>query len=186
VKLTLVALVFALGAAVFLLIALSAVVVLPIALNFVGLGNVTDTLLKLFRWPTLLILTATALAFLYRYGPSTVVRWRWISWGSAGAALLWVIASLAFSFYVERFGAYNRTYGSLGAAIGFMTWIWLSTIIVLLGAELNAGIEQEAAREAAGGGEGAILARGAERDDKVGAAGVQMAHALQGSPPTKR
>jgi membrane protein len=87
-----------------------------------------------------------ALAVFYHYGPSRTHRyWRWITWGSALAALAWVAVSVLFSWYVQNFGSYDRTYGSLGAAIGFMTWLWLSTTVFLLGAELNAEIEQELA-----------------------------------------
>jgi membrane protein len=83
----------------------------------------------------------------YRYGPSRKkAKWRWISWGSAFSGLAWIVASLAFSYYVANFGSYNKTYGSLGAAVGFMTWIWISTIIVLTGAELNAELEQQTDR----------------------------------------
>jgi Virulence factor BrkB len=68
----------------------------------------------------------------YRYGPSrTEPRWRWITWGTVFAALVWLAASALFSWYVASFGSYNKTYGSLGAIIGFMTWIWISIIVVL-------------------------------------------------------
>ena len=88
------------------------------------------------------------LAVLYRYGPSrTEARWRWVSWGGAFAAIGWVLISLAFSWYVAHFGSYNKTYGSLGAAIGFMTWIWISATILLVGAELNAEMEHQTERD---------------------------------------
>jgi membrane protein len=79
------------------------------------------------------------LAVVYRYGPSRdTARWQWVSWGSAIAAIAWLLVSLTFSWYVANFASYNRTYGSLGAVIGFMTWIWISAIVVLIGAELDA------------------------------------------------
>ena len=65
------------------------------------------------------------------------IPWRWISWGSATAALVWLIASMAFSWYAANFGTFNKTYGSLGAGIGFMTWIWISAIVILIGEEVN-------------------------------------------------
>jgi membrane protein len=71
------------------------------------------------------------------------VRWQLFNWGVAGAALGWLLVSLIFSYYVANFGSYNKTYGSLGAVVGFMTWIWISTMVVLLGAELNAELERE-------------------------------------------
>ena len=71
------------------------------------------------------------LAVLYRFGPSRHnAEWKWVTWGSVLAAVLWLVESLLYSWYVANFGNYNATYGSLGAAIGFMTWIWLSTIII--------------------------------------------------------
>ena len=76
----------------------------------------------------------------YRFGPSRrKPQWRWITPGSIFAAAGWLGASLLFSWYAENSGSYNETYGSLGAAIGFMTWLWISTIVILVGAKLNAG-----------------------------------------------
>lgn len=147
VKLTLTALAFTLGAIVFLLVSLGAVVVLPAVLNFVGLGAATELLMKLLRWPLLLIITGLALALLYYFGPSRTRReWKWVTWGSGVASIMWIVGSLLFSWYVQNFGSYDKTYGSLGAVIGFMTWLWLSSTIFLLGAELNSEIERSAAR----------------------------------------
>jgi membrane protein len=99
---------------------------------------------KLGRWPALVAAFAAGLSLLYRFGPSRPkARWRWITWGGAAASLLWLITSLLFSLYVSRFAHYDRTYGPLGAALGVMLWSWLTVIIVLLGAELNAEIEQQ-------------------------------------------
>jgi membrane protein len=84
------------------------------------------------------------LALLYRYGPSREhARWRWVSWGSVAATVLWLAASLLFSLYTSKFSHYDRTYGSLGAVVGLMIWVWFSAIIVLLGAELNGEIERQ-------------------------------------------
>ncbi len=86
------------------------------------------------------------LAVVYRHGPSRACpQWRWVSWGGTLAALAWLLASAAFSFYVERAGGYDRIYGSLGAVVGLMTWAWLSSVAVLAGAALNAELEREAA-----------------------------------------
>ncbi len=144
VRLTLTSLGFTLGAVAFLIIALLAVVALPIALAFVGLGSVTATLVAIGRWPLMLAVLAMALGLIYRYGPSrTPARWRWVSSGGAAAAVVWVLASAGFSYYVANFGSYNKTYGSLGAVIGFMTWIWISGMVILLGAELDAQLERQ-------------------------------------------
>ena len=90
-----------------------------------------------------------------------------MSWGGAFAAIVWVLVSLAFSWYVAHFGSYNKTYGSLGAAIGFMTWIWFSATIVLIGAELNAEMEHQTKRDTTTGAEKPLGARGANKADTV-------------------
>jgi membrane protein len=171
IRLTLVSFAFTIGALVFVILAISAVVALPAVLGFVGLGSTTDTLLSLARWPVMLLAIAFLLAFLYRYGPSRAkARWRWLSWGSAFASLTWVAASAGFSWYVANFGSYNKTYGSLGAAVGFMTWIWISTMIVLVGAELNAEMEHQTARDTTAGPARPLGARGARKANEVAAA----------------
>jgi len=84
-----------------------------------------------------------ALSVIYRYGPSrSAPRWRWITWGSAFAAVAWLAVSALFSWYVANFGSYDKTYGSLGAIIGFMTWMWLSIVVVLVGARLDAELQR--------------------------------------------
>jgi membrane protein len=84
------------------------------------------------------LVIAIALSLVYRFGPDhRRPQWEWITWGSGIAALLWIIASLLFSWYAADFGSFNKTYGSLGAIIGFMVWIWVSLIVVLLGAETD-------------------------------------------------
>ena len=166
VRLTFVTLCFTLGLMVFLIVALVGVVVVPIALKFIGLGGLTETLVSLLRWPLMLIVIAGGLAVMYRYGPSRQeAKWAWVSWGSAFAAVAWILASLAFSYYVSNFGSYNKTYGSLGAAIGFMTWIWVSSMVVLMGAELNAELEQQTERDSTVGPEKPIGSRGAFKAD---------------------
>ena len=144
VRFTLIAFAFTLGAIGFIIAALLAVVVIPVILNFIGLSSVTAILLKVARWPVMLAVLALGLALIYRFGPNRrKPRWQWVSWGSSLASISWVVASLGFSYYVANFGSYNKTYGTLGAVIGFMTWIWISTIVVLMGAELNAELEHQ-------------------------------------------
>ena len=127
------------GTILFMILALVGIVVVPAVLAFVGLGAVVDQLLFWLRWPLLLVAIALLLAVLFRFGPCrTKVVWRWISWGSGIASLGWVIVSVLFSWYVANFGNYNATYGSLGAVVGFMTWIWLSSTVVLVGAQVDA------------------------------------------------
>lgn len=165
---TAVTLAFTVGAILFVVLALAAVVVLPAVLAFVGLGQITEVLLRVLRWPLLLGAVALLLALLYRYGPSRErARWRWVSWGSAFAAVAWLVASVAFSWYVANFGDYNKTYGSLGAAVGFMTWIWISAAVVLVGGELNAEMERQTGRDTTAGPERDPGARGATKADQL-------------------
>ena len=112
-------------------------VVVPVMLNTIGLGAGAE-ILALLRWPALLALAALGLSAVYRFGPSRdKPKWRWVTPGSAAAAVLWMAASALFSWYLTNFGHYNETYGSLGAVFGFMMWLWLSGVVILLGAELN-------------------------------------------------
>jgi membrane protein len=154
----------------FLLVSL-ALIALPIVLDYLWLGSVSKFLLNFLRWPLLFCIGAFALAVIYRYGPSrTEAQWRWISWGSGGATVAWVAASLLFSWYAANFGSYNKTYGSLGAVIGFMTWMWISAIVLLLGAEVNAEMEHQTVRDTTVGDDAPLGKRGAWVADTKGEA----------------
>lgn len=169
VMLNLQSLAFTAGALLFVVLALTGIVVVPAALQVLGLDQ-KAWYIALLRFPALLLLVIATLAVLYRYGPSRrKPKWRWVTWGSAVAGILWLVASGLFSWYVANFGSYNETYGSLGAAIGFMTWIWLSTTVVLLGAELNAEMEHQTARDTTVGGGKPLGARQARMADTVAA-----------------
>jgi membrane protein len=171
IKLTLISLVFTVAAISSALLALGAVVVLPVALNFFGFQAASDVLIRLARWPVLFVVVILGLALLYRYGPSRrQARWQWLSIGSVFAAVAWLIASTLLSWYLASFADYNKTYGSLGAAIGMMTWMWVSAIVILLGAQLNSEIEHQTARDSTVYGEKPLGARGAVMADTVGKA----------------
>jgi membrane protein len=171
IRLNLISLVFTLGAFVALSLAVAAVVVTPIALNFIGLGGLADALIRILRWPALLTFVVLGLAVLYRYAPSRrEARWAWLSVGSAAAAVGWLIASVLFSWYIANFGTYDATYGSLGAAVGMMMWMWISMIVILLGAQLNAEIEHQTAKDSTVGPDKPLGRRGAVMADTVGAA----------------
>ncbi|HEY0569698.1 MAG TPA: YihY/virulence factor BrkB family protein [Xanthobacteraceae bacterium] len=151
------------------ILAISGVVVLPVALKFLGLASATERLIAIARWPVLFVTVVVSLAFIYRYGPSRRdARWRWVNWGSILAAVLWLAASMLFSSYVATFDSYNRAYGSLGAAVGFMVWLWISAVIILLGGELNAETEHQTARDTTEGQAKPLGARGAMMADHVG------------------
>jgi membrane protein len=138
-------------------------------LNFVGLGPVAETLVSLLRWPFLFVIALLILAIIYRYGPSRAPpRWRWVSWGAAVATILWLLGSIAFSIYVQNFGSYNETYGSIGAVIILLMWFWLSGFSVLLGAELNAEMEHQTERDSTTGEPQPRGRRGAYVADHVG------------------
>jgi membrane protein len=148
IMLNLVSLALTGGAILALLLALGAVVVLPLLFGWLGLSSFAETVIALLRWPALLLLVMTGLAVLYRYGPSrTKARWEWLSVGTIFAALAWLAGSALFSWYLSNFANYDATYGSLGAAIGFMMWMWLSSIVILLGAEINAEMEHQTASD---------------------------------------
>ena len=103
---------------------------------------------------------------LYRYGPDRrAARWQWVTVGSVSAAVTWIVASFLFSWYLSNFANYNATYGSLGAAVGVMVWLWISTTVMLLGAELNAEIEHQTARDSTVGSEQPLGSRGAVMAD---------------------
>jgi membrane protein len=168
-RLNAVSLLFTLLALVFVVLALVGVIVVPVVLAFVGLESVAGTLVWLLRWPALLVLTIVGLSLLYRFGPSRRhARWQWISLGGAVAALIWIGGSMLFSWYVARFGSYDATYGSLGAVVAFLTWIWLSTVVFLIGAELNAEAEHQTARDSTVGGDKPMGRRGAVMADTLG------------------
>ncbi|MGB7975319.1 MAG: YihY/virulence factor BrkB family protein [Roseiarcus sp.] len=171
VKLNLLSLLFTLIAICSLMVALAAVVIAPMVLSAIGLSSLLSLSIALLRWPLLLVLATVALAAIYRYGPSrTEPRWQWLSVGSAAAAIGWLITSVLFSWYIAHFGAYNATYGSLGAAVGMMMWMWISAIVILLGGELNAEIEHQTAKDSTVGGEKPLGERGAVMADTIGAA----------------
>ena len=170
-KLNAISLAFTLAAIAFVLSALVAVVVLPVVLNYLWLSDFADQFVRIVRWPAMFLVVALALAGIYRFGPSREApRWRWITWGSVAATILWLDASAFFSWYAANFGKFNETYGSLGGAIGFMTWLWISAIAILLGAELDAEMEHQTARDTTTGSPKPIGMRGARMADTVGAA----------------
>jgi membrane protein len=171
IRLNLVSLAVTAGAILVLILLLGSVVVFPVALSFFGAGSIEETLVAFGRWPALFLIVVTALSVLYRVGPSRArAKWRWLSIGSLFGALAWLGASLLLSWYMSNFADYNATYGSLGAVIGLMMWMWLSAVAVLLGGELNAEIEHQTARDSTVGPEKPLGERGAVMADTVGVA----------------
>jgi membrane protein len=150
------------------LVALGAVVVLPTVLNFLKLGTLGELAARLLRWPILLVTAMFAMGALYRYGPNRApARVPWVTRGAVAATLVWLAASFGFSYYVTEFGTYNEVYGSLGAAIILLLWIYISAFMVLLGGELNAEMELHTARDTTTGPEKPMGERGAYVADHV-------------------
>ena len=164
----LVAFAFTIGAIVFVIAATIAVVLLPVLLRGLGFSDVRQDLFGWLRWPVILVVVALFLSSLYRFGPSREdPKWRWVTLGGALAAISWVAVSFGFSWYVQRYGSFDRTYGSLGTVVGFMVWLWLSTLVALAGAQLNSEIEHQTARDTTTGGPLPLGLRGAIQADSV-------------------
>lgn len=168
-RLHLVSFAFTIGGFVLATVLVFAVALVPVILAFVDLGPLADAAVRATRWALLLPIFAAMIALLYRYGPSREpASWRWLSWGSAMATTVWVVASLGFSFYLQNFADYQATYGSLGALVGFLLWIWLSVLILVVGAELNAEMELQTRRDTTEPPEAAMGKRGAFVADTLG------------------
>jgi membrane protein len=147
---------------------LLAIVYVPILFAYAGYSHAFELIVKLARWPLLALVVLIFLSLLYRYGPCRrSAKWRWVSVGSLFATAVWLIASAGFSFYVSNFAHYDKTYGSLGAVIILLFWLYLSFYIVLLGAEINAELELQTAKDTTSGGERPIGKRGAFVADHV-------------------
>jgi membrane protein len=132
----------------FLVLAAAGVVAFPSVLSRLGADSLGQSLISALRWPLLFLTVTFGLAVLYRFGPSRrEAKWRWLTLGSAIGAFVWLLGSAAFSWYLANVADYSATYGSLGAAIGLMMWLWLSAVVVLLGAQLNAEVEHQTARD---------------------------------------
>jgi membrane protein len=169
IKLRLVSLCFTLGSIAFSVILLNVVVGVPLVLKYLHLGPVGDLLLTVLPALLLFGMSLGGLATLYRFGPSRVVaKWRWITPGSIFAAIVWLAFSVLFSWYLSSWTDYSATYGSLGAIIGVMMWIYLSLWVVLVGAELNAEIEHQTAQDTTVGPDRPLGSRGAFMADHVG------------------
>ena len=130
------------------LVALTAIVIVPIILAFLPLGNFAELVIEVIRWSTAITVLLMALSLLYRYGPNRPdYRMSWITPGSFLVVIFWAAASAGFSLYLSNFGTYNEVYGSIGAVIAMLMWLYISAFLILLGASLN--VELARARNAA-------------------------------------
>jgi membrane protein len=171
IRLNAVSLAFTAAAFVFLLLVLAAMILFPLAAAHLKVSSATEWVVSAARWPALLAIVGLALAVLYRFGPDRATpRWNWVSWGSAFASTAWLVTSVLFSYYATNFSKLNSSYGSLAAVVGFMVWIWLSQIVILVGAEINAEMEHQTARDTTSGNEEQIGNRRAKMADTIGEA----------------
>lgn len=144
IKLNLVSLAMTLGAIAGVILMIGLVAVLPVLLNTILAGSAAQSWLNWLRWPILAGMLILGLAVIYRFGPSKDdPKWQWISPGAVMATVGLLIASLLFSWYAANFANYNETYGSLGAAVATMMWLWIAAIVVLMGAEVNSEVERQ-------------------------------------------
>jgi membrane protein len=160
------ALLLTIGFIVFLAVSIGLVVVVPIVLDTLGLGVIATIGAQVVRWVGLVVLMVIALALLYRIGPDRdAPKFKWVSQGAITATVLWVIASIGFSFYVDNFGSYGETYGSLAGVIVLLLWLWITAVVVLLGAEINAETEDQTAKDSTKGPEKPMGERDAVKAD---------------------
>jgi membrane protein len=159
-----------------ILLTLGAMLLMGVALTLiVGFPAVADSwpvalrwTAGILRWVLLAALVIAALAVLYRFAPDRDdPKWTWVSWGSGIATALWILASIGFSIYANSFGNYNKTYGALAGVIILMFWLYLTAVIVLVGAELNTEMELQTARDTTKGPERPMGERGGHAADHV-------------------
>jgi membrane protein len=158
-----------LGAIVVAVTAIALIAVFPGFVDSLGLGRAGELAASIGRWVVLALLVLAALAVVYRYAPDRAnPRWRWVSWGAVVALVLWLLATVGFSWSVDNFGKYNQTYGALAAVIILLLWLFLSAFVVLLGAEFDAETERQTARDTTTGPSRPLGQRDAEVADTLG------------------
>jgi membrane protein len=169
VKLRLRALALTAGAIAFVFVAIGLLAVVPAWVE--SSASTLATAVSIVRWPLLVVLMMVALSILYRLGPDRdQPRWRWVSWGAAIGTVIWIVASLGFSFYASNFGNYSKTYGSMAVVVVTMLWLWITALCILLGAEINAELERQTHKDSTRGPEQPKGERAAYAADTVGAA----------------
>ncbi len=150
------------------LISIFLIAIAPAVVGFLPISERVGSILMWLRWPILLLLGMVAVAAIYRYGPSRErAQWKWVSWGAGAATFLWLIGSALFSLYVTSFGNFNETYGSLGAVVVLMMWLYLTAFLILMGAELDSEMELQTQQDTTDGEEQPMGSRGAFVADRV-------------------
>lgn len=162
-----------LGAAMIFLVAVT-----PVLLSAIDLGIVTRILIELAKWVILFGVVCAGLGVIYKVMPDREdPKFRWSSVGAVVATVVWLVASLAFSIYVANFGSYNKTYGSLAAVVVLLMWLWITFLVILLGAHINAETEAQTAKDTTTGDPEPMGSRGAVKADTPAGAS---------DPPPKR
>lgn len=158
------AIVLTLGFLVFLALAIGLIAVLPIVIDQLSIGVAASSVVDVIRWAGLVVLAMVGLGVIYRIGPDRdVPKARWLSLGAVTAAALWLLASAAMAVFVDNFGSYGKTYGSLAGVVVLMLWLWITAIAALLGAEINGEVETQTSRKPPTGQEGSTDEREASR-----------------------
>lgn len=148
------------------LTAIGAMMVLPMIVDFLPVSDAVASAISILQWPLLAVLAMIGISLIYWIGPSRDrAKLRWISPGAVVATALWLLGTLAFSFYAQNFSNYNETYGTIGGVIALLTWMWLSAYILLFGAELNAEMERQTRRDTTHGPREPMGERGARMAD---------------------
>ncbi|KAB0676563.1 YihY/virulence factor BrkB family protein [Aureimonas leprariae] len=167
--LNLVAFGFTLGAVVIAILLIVSVGVVPAVMAVLGLSSVSDGIIAAMRWPVMFALVVGAIAMIYRFGPSrNPARWSWVLFGAVLTSVVWIVTSIAFSWYLQNLANYNATYGTVGGVIGFMIWVWISSIIFIIGAEINAEMEHQTALDTTDEPAKPLGSRGARVADTIG------------------
>lgn len=164
------AIVMTVGAVLFLALVIAVIAGVPAWLSSSPVGDAAATAMSIARWPLLLVLMLGALAVVYQIGPDRDrPRFRWVSAGAVIATVLWLVASLGFSFYASNFGSYNETYGAMGAVVVLMLWLLITSLCILVGAEVNAELEHQTVVDSTVGEPRPLGQRGAVVADTVAA-----------------
>ena len=152
-----------------LIVAAALIVAVPILLSFMVINPRVELLVKLVAYIPLALIFVGGVTALYRWGPDRErAKWRWLTPGAMLASVLWLLASMGFSVYVQTFGSYNETFGSIAGVIVLLMWLWISALVILLGAELNAELEAQTARDTTTGPREPMGYRGAVKADELG------------------
>jgi membrane protein len=156
---------------VFVVLAVSLIAVVPVVLEALQLPQVFQIVANIARYVLLAVLFMIGLAVIYKVAPNRDnPKLRWVSWGAVVAAVLWLLGSAAFSFYVSNFGSYNKTYGALAGVIVLNLWLFLTMYCVLFGAEMNSEMEHQTRKDTTTGPDRPMGQRDAEKADRLGEA----------------